>query len=358
MLGAMPFLVVVFGTPFAVLAVIPAVLVWNRLYRGRGRALSALYLPAAGASAIGPRLWDARRAAVASLAVALVGGLIFVALAFSDADPRLIAVAGPITAAIALLVLLVCPLRRPLDAAARPGFVPLSRPERRWMALPGVVAGLLGAVVVAAGVVSVPDLPSPHYRAYPQASVVEWWYSFDGFPKDIEYTLHGVTAPWPGWWYGTGILAATAALLAVVLAVLLRVHRLPAAGPAAGEADDAVRMLLGTLAVALASGGLLTCLAFVLTMIGDVLTAVSLFPKPKLAEYGMLKPFGHTQPLYAIGLVAQWSWAVLGLLTLAAAWVGVFVARELAAGAGAVRRVLGAGADTAPRRRGRVASAA
>ncbi len=359
MLAALPFLVLVFGTPFAVLAVVPATLAWNRLYRGRGRALSALYLPAPAASAIAPRLRDARRAAVVALVVALLGSVGALVLAFSEfADPRLVAVAGPVVAGLALLVLLVWPLRRPVDARAPAGFVPLSRPERRGMALPASLAGLLASVVVAAGVVSVPDPPSPHYRAFPRASVTEWWYSYDGFPKDVEYTLHGVTAPWPGWWYGVGVLAATGAVLAAALAVLLRVHRLPAAGEAAGEADDSVRMLLGTVAVALASAGLLVCLAFVLTMIGDVLTAVSLFPKPKLDPYGMLKQSGHEQPLYAIGLVAQWSWLALGLLALAAGWVAVFAARELAAGGDAVRRVLAGGPGGRRRHRGPVASAA
>lgn len=342
MLAALPLLLLVFGTPIAVLAVIPAGLLWNRLYRGRGRGLSALYLTEPGAAGIASRLRGAGRSALAALAVTTSVAVAGVVLAFAaaGADGRLAAVVGPVAALAGVLVLLAWPVPRPLDAPAPEGFVPLSRPERRSMTLVGALGGLLGAIVIAAGLVSVPDVPSPHYRAFPQASVVEWWYTYDGFPKDLEYTLHGVTAPWPGWWYGVPVLAAGGLLVAAALAALLRVHRLPAAAAASREADDVVRMLLGTVAVALAAAGLLTPMAFVLTMIGDVFTSISLFPKPKIDPYGMLKPVGYTQPLHAVGLVAQWSWAVLGVLALAAVWVAVFAARELAGGADAARRVL------------------
>lgn len=340
MLPSLPFLLVVFGTPYAVLAIVPAGLLWGRLYRGRGRSLSALYLTPEGAGSIGARLRAAHHGSVAALIVSLglaLSGLVYAFTGFPDG--RVAAVAGPVVAVGGLLVLLVWPLPTPADAAAPAGPVPLSRPERRAMAGVAALAGLLGVIVVAAGVVSVPDPPSPHYRAFPQASVVDWWYTYDGFPQDIEYTLHGVTAPWPGWWYGVPLLAAVGLLAATAWTVLLRVHRLPAAGASARDPDDAVRMLLGTVAVALTAAGVLAALAFVLTMIGDVLTSVSLFPQPKIDPYGFLKPVGHTQPLYALGLLAQWSWLALGQLALASLWVGVFAAHELRAGADAARRV-------------------
>lgn len=331
MLGTLPFLLVVFGTPLAVLTIIPASVVWNRLSHGRGTALSVLYLTQADAAALEPRLASAFRRGVLSLGIAAVGFGVLLGAAFVGVDDRWIAAAGPLIAAVAALALVDRPGgdTRRLD---EPGL----RAERlgTWAVLG--LAGLLVIGVLAAGVVSVPDTPTDHFRAYPRASLIDWFYSFDGIPKDFEYTAHGVTVPWPGWYYGGPVLGA----VALALAGFYLVSRWGAPGLEPSAPADRARFLRWTIAGALTAAGLCASLTFVATMAGDVLTSVSVFAKPQPPNAGVLKPVGHSEPEYVLGSLALYSWVLLVPLALALVWVAVFAVRDLRAGLLAARMLI------------------
>ena len=339
MLGALPFLLVVFGTPVAVLALVPANLAWQRFMRGRDAPLSRLYLKQGDAEALAPRLRSAWIGSTVAIAVGTVAALAALAAGFLGVDGRLVAVAGPAGATLGLLVLLVQPARGRPDAPA----VSATRTERRLGASVWGVAASLLFVVIAAGVVSVPDPPTSHLRAFPRASLIDWSYSFDGIPKDFEYTPNGVTVPWPGWYYGLPILAAATVLVGAYALIRLAVSR----RYADAEGEDAVgvsRLLVTTVATCLAASGLTAALGFLLTMAGDVLVSVSAFAKPQLPNAGMLKPMGHTQPEYGLGLVGLYSWVALVPAALILFWIAVFAARDLRSGSDAARHVLRAAA--------------
>lgn len=338
MLASLPLLLIVFGTPVAVLALLPADWLFRKATKGHDKDLSSLYMGAHESGEVAPRLASAARAGGASIVIVGVGCLAAVlGWALADLD-RAPAAAGPLVAAAALLPLLVG-LRGPGSTSGlgeQPAF------ERRALMVLIGVASLLVVLTVAAGLVSVADPPSTRLSAYPQASLTQWSYSYDGFPKDFEWTPNGVTTPWPGWYYGLPLLGAVVAMVLVAVAVETgRRRRFAHSG--SSPAMDAASRLVFLLATSIAGIGLCAALTFVLTMGGDVLSSISLFAKPQLAMPGMIKPYGHTMPEFAFGQVGLYSWVVLVPVCLALFWMSVFALRGLAKGRDAARRAAASG---------------
>lgn len=338
LLPSVPFLALVFGTPVVVLALLPAHLLWQRLTRAHRHQLSRLYLSSRDAAQLAPRAASAARACATALAV---GGLVGTVLALwpgNETDTRTAAVAGPVGAAVALVILGSWPAGR----ASRTGRHPL---ELRVLGGVGALAGVVALVAVVCGLVSVPSTPSGRFTAFPRPSLIEWYYSFDGVPKDFEWTAHGVTEPWPGWFYGIPVLAGTVGLLALAVVCLTRLRRWDFAAsdadaPASDSAGDGVLRRLIAVVTAITAMGLIGGLIFEGAMAGEVLRSVSLFPKPQLPGAGVIKPYGHTQPEYALGLLGSYCWIVLAPAAVVLGWIAVFAVRDLRAAASAARAVM------------------
>lgn len=329
-------LVLLFGTPLVVVAALPASLLLGRLMRSRTASLSRLYLsPDAAANMLGRLRLAARTCTGALILGALVlAALLFVPLEYRDR--RMAPVIVPIACCVAMFVALV----GLLASRRSEGGVPSSRPERTLLTALLVPAGAVLVGILAAGLVSVPDPPSVHFMAFPSPSITNWQYDPSGRVTDVEYSMHGVTAPWPGWYFGLPLLACLVPLVAAAAVGVYLVRRWTPKPPDAAATDDTTRMLVSVVLACVAGIGCLVGLGFVLTMGGPVLIAVSLEPQPLGDLPPSSRAFTHQTPLYAAGLAAQFSWLALIPAALILSWLAVLATRELHEGAKAARRVL------------------
>lgn len=332
-------LALVVGTPLAVITLIPASLAVQRLLRPHTGALNRLYLTQESARACLGRVRSGADACTAALVVVSVAAA---ALAFGVpaeyADRRLVPMIAPVAATVGLLVLLAWPVAGPRPP--KPVGVVFPAPVRWPVRAAGVALLLLLVVAVLAGAVSVPDSPSPRYRAFPRPAATSWSYDEAGLPVDIAYTARGVTPGWPGW-DAVGPLLAGLLVMAIMAALALMRVRAWGSVPAQGSAADAAARTVVCAVVAwLVLLGCLGSAAWLLATAGEVLVAVSVIPRPVWPATSEVTSVGHAMPLYLVGQVARYAWLVLLPALLVTLWCAVLAARELRSGAAAARAVL------------------